>query len=101
MESIKRKLTSNTFKEYIKLTDLKQNTKYSVDNFCINLSKYGDQLCVDVDKKFQLNLPNRFLKDFTEKDCKSINDQQEKITMIYKGTKTLNSGKTLHLIEFE
>ena len=100
MEAIK-KLNSNTFKEFIKLGDLKENQKYTINNFSINNSKFGPQLCVEVDNTYCLSLPKRFLTDFTENECKLINEHSDKITMIYKGTKKLNNGKTFHLLDFE
>ena len=80
---------------------MNENQKYKVGNFCINNSQYGPQICVDVDNTYHLNLPKRFLKDFSVEECKTINEQPDKITMIYKGPKKLNNGKTFYLIEFE
>lgn len=101
MDTIKKKLNSSNFKEFIRLSDLVPDQKHTIENFCINSSQYGPQLRVVVDKRYYLNLPNRFLKDFSEQDCKKINEQQDKITMIYKGSKSLLNGKITHLIEFE
>ena len=79
----------------------KENQKYTVNNFCINKSKFGPQVCVDVDNTFRVSLPKRFLTDFNENTCKFINENPNKMTMVYKGAIKLNTGNNFYLIEFE
>lgn len=54
-EAFMKKLNTNIFKEFVMLGDLKENQKYTVNNFCIRKSQYGPQLHVDVDNKYHLN----------------------------------------------
>ena len=80
--------------EYIKIYELNLNKAYKITNCEAKMTKYGKTIVVTINRKYNINLPNRYNK--------ATNEQLKQIIgkyLIYKGTEKIN-GYDMHNIEF-
>ncbi|CAI6361984.1 unnamed protein product [Macrosiphum euphorbiae] len=83
---------------YIKLSDLNINDSYKISSFKKIDTKYGERVSALLDHRYMLLLPYRFVNSISELDIERYDGE---MYMKYKGKKTLDNRKTIHLIEFE
>ncbi|CAI6370133.1 unnamed protein product [Macrosiphum euphorbiae] len=92
-----KKLNEEYYK-YTKLSDLNINELYKITTIRKVDTKYGERVSVVLNNKDMLLLPQRFVNIISELD---IDRYDGEMYMKYKGKKTLDNRKTIHLIEFE
>lgn len=84
--------------KYIKLSDLNINEPYKISSFKKIDTKNGERVSALLDHRHMLLLPYRFVNSISKLD---IDRYDGEMYMKYKGKKTLDNGKSIHLIEFE
>lgn len=55
---------------------------------------------VILNNKYKLILPHRFNNIIPQQDIDNYNNNYNEMSLIYKGKKNIDNGKTVHIIEF-
>lgn len=87
--------------EHINLSDLNINKAYKINTFKMITTKYCNQISVILNNKYKLILPHRFNNIISQQDIDNYNNDYKEMSLIYKGKKNIDNGKTFHIIEFE